>query len=203
MELSQVYQQLLTDNTSCFFQGFNGVLVTPEEFALSDSYYSLNKLNVYSGSFNPLHDGHKAIYESMPNWPYGVKVFELSINRSDKAPLSLEDMETRLKQFVCYAPVLITNVSKFVEKAGLLRRFEDGITFYVGADTFKRILRDHSVPEIQGMNCEFVIYNRIVEGNSVMELPKNLPVNCRYGIQLSENLMKLSSTSIRNGRTVP
>ena len=195
LSLAAIHNALITDPSLVFVQTTDGQLIP-----LLGCYRS-QQIHVYSGSFNPLHDGHKAIFsQAKLNRSKNVAFFELSINRFDKAPVTVDELALRLRQFVGYAPVLITNVAKFVEKAGVLRGTHKPV-FHVGGDTMTRLLDHSSIQEIAGFNCEFVYYNRIV-GDKKIEFPAKMPVNCFKGTELSEDMMKISSTSLRNAGKV-
>lgn len=201
LSLASVHKALLSDPSLVFVQTKDGELVS---FSSWEGCAGARVLHVYAGSFNPLHDGHKAIYESMPyGRRWGVaRCFELSINRFDKAPVSIEELTLRLRQFVGYALVLITNVAKFVEKAGVLRGVTgDRTVFHVGGDTMTRILAHSSNQEVAGFNCEFVYYSRIM-GDKQVEFPSRMPANCSKGAEIPEDLMRISSTSLRNAGKV-
>lgn len=199
MEISvkSVHESLLKNPNQAFFQTIEGEVLTLERFMRASK--PIWTIHVYPGSFNPLHEAHKAIYDRMGKHE-SIRCFEMSINRFDKEPMAVDDLERRLKQFRGYAPVMITNVAKFIEKAGLLA-MELPTYFHVGTDTLARLLKHHSRMEVQGMKCQFVYYDRVVDGQKVMELPNVLPINCRKGKTLTEEEMKVSSTAIRNNQT--
>lgn len=198
MELSyDLVHKVLSENPSAVFvQTINGELIP-----LLKTYRE-RQLYVYPGSFNPLHDCHRAIFAKMKEQkrPSEVAFFELSINRFDKPPVSVEELKLRLRQFVGYAPVLVTNVAKFSEKAEVLRGTHP-VIFHVGGDTMLRILAHSSNEEVTGLNCSFTYYERIV-GEKKVEFPSNMPANCYKGSELSEELMKISSTDLRNSGKV-
>ena len=195
MELSyDLVHKVLSENPSAVFvQTTNGELIP-----LLKTYRE-RQLYVYPGSFNPLHDCHRAIFAKMKEQKRTGEVafFELSIHRFDKPPVSVEELKLRLRQFVGYAPVLVTNVAKFSEKAGVLRGTHP-VIFHVGGDTMLRILEHSSNEEIAGLNCEFTYYDRIYFGNTLVKFPSIMPVNCHKGADLPEELMQLSSTQFRN-----
>jgi hypothetical protein len=88
------------------------------------------------GSFNPLHDGHRQL-AAVAARRLGVPVeFELTVINADKPLLAAEEVSRRLTQFIGVAPVWLTRVATFAEKARLF----DGATFVVGADTAERIV---------------------------------------------------------------
>lgn len=194
MKLENIYKLLCEDPTEAFVQTTTGDYVSFLKWAVN--YGGLN-LHLYPGSFNPLHDAHREIYSIMSS-DDELALFELSIHRFDKPELTLEDLRNRLAQFVDYAPVLITNSAKFSEKVGLIAKYFN-VVMHVGQDTIQRLLIHSSKLEVQGLNCEFRIYNRIVGGNVPKRFTRHeLPYNCHYGKDLPEELMKLSSTAIRN-----
>lgn len=162
---------------------------------------------VIPGSFNPLHIAHRKIFDGVTKLYAPMKavipVFELSIHRKDKEPLSFEDLLSRLEQFEWYAPVWVTNALLFFEKTGLVSQWVRP-SFQVGYDTADRLLSDHGVNGIGGMDANFVVYPRIINGSVCdIETLTNkygfLPHNMYVGPKLSEEEMLASSTVIRNG----
>ena len=112
---------------------------------------------IYSGSFNPLHEGHVALVvaalrkqgwqpESRTMNP--LVIFEIPFTNADKGGLSRDDLIRRLGQFDVRSNQLLrdarlTNVAAcvttkplFVQKAEIL---QNGV-FLLGADTFARII---------------------------------------------------------------
>jgi hypothetical protein len=120
-----------------------------------------------SGSFNPLHDGHRGLAEVAAR-RLGVPVaFELSIVNADKPLLDPADLTRRLSQFIGLAPVWLTTAPTFAEKARLF----PGATFVVGADTAERIISArfyaHStadmgaaLADIRAAGCRFLVAGR-------------------------------------------
>src|SRR5262249_9137181 len=84
-----------------------------------------------SGSFNPVHAGHRCLAEAAARL-LGVPVaFELPVVNADKPPLAVEEVRRRLAQFAWQAPVWLSRAPTFVEKAEVF----PGAVFVVGADT--------------------------------------------------------------------
>jgi len=115
------------------------------------------------GSFNPLHAGHLGLAEAAEELLGRPVAFELSVANVDKPPLSPEEVDRRLAQFVGRAEVWLTAAPRFVEKA----RWFSGATFVVGADTAARIVsaqyydgeverRDAALARLCEANCSFV-----------------------------------------------
>jgi hypothetical protein len=162
---------------------------------------------VVPGSFNQLHIAHRRIFDGVTKL-YSthkkvVPVFELSINRKDKEPLTFEDLLRRLEQFKWYAPVWVTNALYFLEKTGLVSEWIRP-RFQVGYDTADRLLNDHGVLGVNGMNADFVVYPRMIDGSvcdmdSLTNKYGFLPHNMEAGPKLSKEEMSASSTAIRNG----
>jgi hypothetical protein len=193
LSLDSIHKSLVEDTTQAFVQAHDGTLLTLQEFFFK--HKGVWQIHIYPGSFNPLHDGHRAIYERMPTSEV-ARFFELSLTRVDKGTLPVDELQTRLAQFKGYAPVLITNVAKFIEKAAIMRSYP--VTyFHVGADTLTRMLQGGNHLSIQGINCQFVVYNRIMN-ETLVPLPEKLPTNCKPGKEIPEDKMRMSSTSIRN-----
>jgi len=173
---------------------------------------------VVPGSFNPLHDAHKFIYDKIydtihPNTSLkGIshlvkpitKVFEISINRLEKPYLSLEELRARLEQFKSYAPVWVTNASFFFEKAGLVSYWIRP-TFFIGFDTAQRLVDHHGIAGVQGIQADFIVSKRYTGGqvcsletiqNMYYATPKNM---FDSSLPIDDSLLRLSSTAIRNG----
>lgn len=191
LSYAAIHEALINDPTLVFIQIWDGTLMR-----LWTDKWGM-PLHVYSGSFNPLHDGHKAIYREATVWDKNA-CYELSINRFDKPAITPEDLERRARQFIYHgAPLLITNVAKFVEKAGVLRTKGFNSVFHVGADTLNRVFEHASVAEVAGYNCGFIYYERIMNGDLV-PITSKVSCNCTRGTKIPEDLMRMSSTALRN-----
>jgi hypothetical protein len=88
------------------------------------------------GSFNPLHGGHLAMAGAAARRTRNPVVFELSIENVDKAPLCVEEVCRRTRQFAWHFPLWLTRAPTFLEKARLF----PGATFVIGFDTVVRLL---------------------------------------------------------------
>jgi nicotinamide mononucleotide (NMN) deamidase PncC len=106
---------------------------------------------IYSGSFNPLHEGHKHIFKHTSNCCY-----ELCINNADKGTIDIQSISDRVVQFSS-DPVVLCTVGKFSDKlihyAQVLGKAP---TFVVGGDTADRIFGRDS-----GCNAEFLVYGKV------------------------------------------
>lgn len=164
-------------------------------------------LSVVSGSFNPIHEAHKAIYDCIKpmhgNSKKVIPVFEISIHRVHKEPLSFEELKIRLKQFEWYAPVWVTNASLFFEKAGLVCQWIRP-SFHIGIDTATRIVEHHGVSGVQGIAADFVVHKRHINGKvfglqDLIGLYGSSPNNMEEApIQIDKTFLNVSSTGIRN-----
>jgi hypothetical protein len=121
-----------------------------------------------SGSFNPLHDGHRQLAAAASRRLGGRVEFELAVINADKRPLVAEEFSLRLAQFVGVAPVWVSRAATFAEKARLFR----GTTFVVGADTAERIIATRfygdspsdmhtSLVSIRKAGCRFLVAGRL------------------------------------------
>lgn len=208
MKLENAYNSLKENpNVADFF------IVLPDGKILSKREFYNNLLvsydeqfcNIIPGSFNPLHARHKQIYDDIIDQPelniINHKFFELSIRSVDKEPLSLNDVENRLKQFEWFAPVILTNARRIIEKIAVLGYlYGDRPCFHVGIDTIKRMVDDYGVLGFGGLNASFYVYSRIIDGkicNLQTEFSDLWPMNCHQVVETDLTHAHLSSTQIR------
>jgi hypothetical protein len=120
-----------------------------------------------SGSFNPLHNGHRGLADAAARRVGMPVAFELAVINADKPPLDPVDMMRRLSQFVGLAPVWLTNAPTFAAKARLF----PGAIFVVGADTAERVIAARfyansteimraSLADIRTAGCRFLVAGR-------------------------------------------
>ena len=92
-------------------------------------------VGLLSGSFNPLHDGHRELRDVAEQLLNGPVAYELPIRNADKPAIARDELLERLAQFE--HPLALTNAATFVEKSRLF----PGVVFVVGYDTAERILQ--------------------------------------------------------------
>jgi nicotinamide mononucleotide (NMN) deamidase PncC len=162
---------------------------------------------VFSGAFNPPHEGHRRIIEIASQRCTASVVMELSITNVDKPALDFIEIADRL-QSLGDSPVLLTRAPTFVEKAAIV----PGATFVVGADTIARIAdekyydgkpakRDSAVAAIASRGCRFLVFGRAVEGRFMLPSELNLPRQLRElcdEVRESEFRSDVSSTELRS-----
>lgn len=201
--LPDLYQRLVK------FSHFQSYLVHPESLKL----LSLNPAGsvVYPGSWNPLHEGHLAIYQGaqlelfqnlgsnmdptaglLPREVPSV-IWELSLTRRGKDFLHLEDVARRLQQFS--QPVLLTNTPYFWQKAMVI---PGRVSFQIGVDTALRLLGDHTIEELEdykNLGADFVVWDR---DDLTWDLLGVIPNNFRKAtVPLPAGVRGISSTQLR------
>ena len=163
---------------------------------------------ILPGSFNPLHRGHTALREAA-RAALGTEVtFELSIPNVDKPSLTRSEVDARLASLGGQFPVVLTNASRFADKAMLF----PGVTFVVGFDTAERAIdpRYHGGPAglvqaldaVRAAGCRFLVAGRQVDGafRSLVDLsvPRGFE---QLFVELPESAFRsdVSSSVIRAG----
>lgn len=201
-DLTAHYNELLSENEPFIYNGPNNI------FKLGHQRISYWKsVNVYSGSFNPLHDGHRFIFSCAKTYEMTTSFstcYEISINRIGKDHIKLEELSKRLSQFSDKDFVLVTNSPRFLSKIADIRRFLDvKPTFHIGHDTALRLIEDVGVSGLGGLDARFMVYNRLVNGK--MNLDQTIFDTTRNfypGVTVPDNLTVISSTQIREKEVV-
>ena len=91
---------------------------------------------ILSGSFNPLHEGHKEMAQAASRILGGSVSYELSVANVDKPPLQEDEVRRRVAQFAGKSAVVLTRATRFYQKT---RLFPD-CAFIIGADTAVRLV---------------------------------------------------------------
>jgi hypothetical protein len=169
------------------------------------------------GSFSPLHAGHTELAR-IAKETLGTEVcYEISVVNVDKPPLTKDEVERRLAQFVDKGTVVLTRAETFHKKSGLF----PGSTFVIGWDTAIRLVapRYYGGEEaamhaaLAGMwsaGCRFLVAGR-EEGGGFHTLDEvAIPEGFRsmfQGIPESRFRNDISSTALRreseDARTKP
>lgn len=169
---------------------------------------SVRDATVLSGSFNPLHSGHRALLTTAMAYTYQPGFYELSVVNADKPALPYTTALTRSRQFRGEQPLLLSRAPRFVDKASAM----PGSTFVIGYDTAVRLLDPKYYPgssvdavcgEIAAHGCRFLVVGR-VDGDGLFRqlLPTDIPAQWRgMFILLDEQAFRrdISSTQIRQG----
>lgn len=118
-----------------------GYLINGEtDLISSQNLADKERLLVFCGSFNPIHDGHKVMI-NMAEKATGQKVFlEMTTKNADKGFLDFIEIENRIRLLDEYEFIL-TNLPTIKAKVEAIRKYapKAEITLVVGNDTWDRI----------------------------------------------------------------
>lgn len=161
-------------------------------------------LVIYPGSFFPLHDGHREIYNLAHKITELPVFYELSVANSYKPSMDYVDLENRYAQFNNIDwrnAVILTTAPRFVDKVKMLKKYfaPKEIIIVVGADTWERVYDDaaHKNGDIkffEDNNVKFLVFGRnadIKNQDSVLFIKNDLALNYNNNI---------SSTAIRKAQ---
>lgn len=165
--------------------------------------WNMNGDFVYSGSFDPLHLGHKSIVKYLRERFKVNNVFgELSIENVDKISvdaISLRDRQQQIKAEGIFDKLLITKAAKFVEKFGIFRNAR----FVMGADTYNRLtVGNPSIwAALEESGNKLYVFGRLDSNKKpiVMELP----IDKQHLLEFSSEFepSHISSSELRQLRT--
>ncbi len=126
------------------------------------------KVAIYPGSWNPFHDGHKAVID-MSKTILGVEpILELAVDNADKGQLDFIEIAKR-SSLISDRPHILTRATTFVQKAHLFNQmFKDKLlVFVVGADTWVRLWEpkygyapEKVAEHMQACNAKFLVFPR-------------------------------------------
>ena len=165
---------------------------------------NLNNSIILSGSFNPLHKGHKELLIASEK-EYKIKpLFEISIFNFDKKEINFIDLTKRIEQFKSQGKIIITNSPTFNDKSSIFKKS----IFVVGYDTALRLIKkkyyDHGIQdayqEIKKNECSFLVSGRYIDKKYYDPKEINFGEFKDFFSILPENKFRLdiSSTILRN-----
>ncbi len=170
-----------------------------------------SNLALLSGSFNPLHSGHRELARIASELLQQEVFFELPLINADKAPLDAAEARRRFAQFSGNAPAIISRAPLFSQKAKLFPKS----TFILGIDTVERLVHPRfyhnnraemlaSFEAMRQADCRFLVAGRVRDDYFITLKDINLPAGYEDlfdEIPEKEFRVDVSSTAIRNGST--
>jgi Cytidylyltransferase-like len=168
---------------------------------------TLPNLAVLSGSFNPLHEGHKKLSVVASQLLNKDVVFELPLINAEKAPIDLAEARKRAVQFLGFDTLLLSRSPLFDQKA----EFYPNSTFILGADTAARLVAPRfygddvekmkgSLEHLRSKGAKFLVAGRSSKDDFKTLDDIEIPINYREmfsEIPESAFKMDISSTELR------
>ncbi|MEE8045992.1 MAG: hypothetical protein V3T49_04055 [Dehalococcoidia bacterium] len=171
---------------------------------------------ILAGSFNPLHDGHRAMLGAASQVVNLPVFYEISIENVDKPVLPRAELDRRAAQITANgSSLIVTSAPRFTEKSSIL----PGATFVIGFDTYIRLMDKQYYPDhiaggasavensldlIHENGCRFIVAGRVDDHSQfrgMHDIEFEVPQRFRSMFtELSESQFRsdLSSTEIRN-----
>lgn len=162
---------------------------------------------ILSGSFNPLHEGHRSLAEVAAKTLGEDAYFELSLSNVDKASIDLAIARKRAVQFLGLDHLILSRAPLFEDKAKLFKK----ATFIIGADTASRLLNPKyyhndeaalfaSLEQLRKHQVRFLVAGRSRQGGFQTLEDIAIPEAFRelfYALAQESFHMDISSTEIR------
>jgi hypothetical protein len=169
---------------------------------------ALRGVTLLSGSYNPVHDGHRALLSAALASTGQPGYYELSVVNADKPALPYTTILHRSQQFIGEPRLVLTRAPRFIDKAAL---FPDS-TFVLGYDTAVRLLDpkyygiggiEAALRDIAQHGCRFLVVGRTDATGTFRQLHlEDIPESCRSLFVLFDEerfRRDISSSSIRAG----
>jgi nicotinic acid mononucleotide adenylyltransferase/nicotinamide mononucleotide (NMN) deamidase PncC len=185
-----------------------GYLINNEtDLISSENLAPLKKLVVFSGSFNPIHDGHKAMIKMAQEITGEKPYLELTVNNADKGFLDYIELEDRIKNLDDYEFIL-TNAPTMKAKVEAIKKYAPmaEIIFVVGSDTYERVWDEkygYSVDFLERFfkdnKIKFIMFKR--GGYAPIDFTHGKDLLIKHETLESFETSKISSTDLRKSLT--
>lgn len=172
------------------------------------SYFLRNQtVVVFSGSFNPWHDGHQNILNCISG-DYKISNYPIIVDMSSKHPekgeIDMDELKSRGESITGKGnvEVVISNAPKYIDKYIYYNKLFSGqnnIVFLVGYDIWETYQESFHKEFRKIDNVYFLVFHRYSNEKSVN--PSSIVHPYSFCKKTPEPLLSISSTQIRNEKS--
>lgn len=187
--LLEAYNTLINDPDSCFLYSLKGDIkrVDKEPIVIE---------HLFPGNFNPLHDGHRSVYNSPHLYSNKNFYFVTSIKKQGGIYISLNNLDKCLSQFKGNYNILITNTCDIVDTLSVVTYtyYYNKINIYLGYEEAIELIKKYK-RILKTINCSFYLIP--TKNKLSTDLPKNYRLLFKDMYYINKAYINVSGEALR------